>query len=75
MSRRRPSRPVLPSRVPGCRWVRRRGDLRLLGAPGLVDVYPTGGRWMAVLDLSVLRWRGFRTKREAMRWAEGQVRT
>ena len=47
--------------------------LRLLGAPGLADVYPTGRRWMAMAELPVLWGRDFTTKREAMRWVERRV--
>lgn len=86
MSRRRPSRPVLPSRVPGCRWsvgvsagwtTERHGFVSLALARGgslLAVVEPSAdvrGKWCAfVVGVPFLR---FSTRREAMRWAERQV--
>lgn len=84
MSRRRPSRPVLPSQVPGCRWLvgvsvwpteRHRLSLILMGGDMLLAVVEpsvdVAGRWCAfVVGEAFVR---LSTKREAVRWAERRV--
>lgn len=82
MTRRRPSRPVMPSRVPGAKWVRWASSSRpdtaiwrlIRGGLPLAAVRQSVGRnwWSCAFawgDLCTTRG----TKRKVMRWVEKMV--